>query len=94
MIFSNCKEFCRAKKRRVPANLLELFIFAKQLVEEPFASAFEAMKGEAANAGMTMADALKRARKKAQNVKVEQAKITQAQGKVKETHTKREQQAA
>lgn len=72
------QELCRAKKRRVLTNMLEVFKLAIKLVEDPVASAPETMERDAANAIVTMAIALKRTREEPDEAKVELAKITKA----------------
>lgn len=70
------------------ANLLEVFTFETELVEDPVTSARNATKGDAANAGVTVIVALRSAREEAENAKVELAKITKAQKGMEETLTK------
>lgn len=80
------QEFRRAKNQRVPANMLEVFILATELVEEPVTNVHNAMERDTDNTGVSMADPLKRVRKKAENAKMELAKITENKEEVKETH--------
>lgn len=56
------QESCSARRRRVPANVLEMFTLAKDLVEQPVAGASEAMDEDVVNNRVTLADALHRAR--------------------------------
>lgn len=76
--FQQQQESCRVKKQRVPASLLEVFISATELNEDPVASATKARKDNVANAGVTVADALKRLREETGSDKVPLSKITNA----------------
>lgn len=58
--FQKLQESYRTMKRRVPSNVLEVFTLAMKLIEEPVESTPEAMEGRVSNAGLTMADALKK----------------------------------
>lgn len=68
--------------------MLEVFTVAMELVEDQVASESEAMASDAANGGVTMVDALKRAREKSENATFESAKIKKAQEEMRETHIK------
>lgn len=81
--FQQLQESCLAKKQRVPANVLEVLTLPAELVEDLVASAPDMMEGDAANARMTLADVLKRAREEAEEAKVELGKITKVQEEMK-----------
>lgn len=69
--------------------MLEVFKLALERVEKPVASALNAIKSDAANAGMNMVDALMRGLEEAENAKTELAKINMGQEEVKENHDKK-----
>lgn len=72
------QEFRRAKKRRVPTNVIEVFTLKTELVEEPVVSASETNRNDVPDADATMTESLKRALEKAENAKVEIVHDTKA----------------
>lgn len=77
--YQQLQESCRAKKRSIPVNVLEVFALATEMVKKPIARRSSTMKVYVANAGAPMADTVKTAREEAENGKVEFAKITNSQ---------------
>lgn len=63
-------------------NVLEVLLFATEVVDDTVASAPEAMDGDAENARLTTAYALKGAHDKAENAEVKLAKTTKVQKKM------------
>lgn len=73
------QEYCHVRNCNDPANVLEVFTFVTKRVEEPVVSVSEAIKVDAANARVTMTDALQRAREETGNANAELPNITKAQ---------------
>lgn len=70
-----------APRNKEPNELVRLFMLVTEIFEEPVASATNAIEGDATDAGVSMADALRRTRQKVEKAKVELAHITKLKGR-------------
>lgn len=81
-------ESCRSEISNIPANVFAVIMSALEPVQEALPNAPKAIKDNAADVGVTMADALKRAREQAKNSKVRIVRVTEAQEKMNKMDTR------